>query len=76
MSTDVILIFALNSPFFFSCIWQRALVRYVFFVGGRLSYLLYFFNTVFFAFSYSFSLITPFLYAASRQKKVVGLESF
>ena len=40
MSTDVALIFALNSPFFSSCIWQRTLVRYVIFVGGaRLSYL-------------------------------------
>ena len=41
MSTDVVLIFALNSPFFFSCIWQRALVGYVIFVGG-LAYLTYY----------------------------------
>ncbi len=43
MSTDVVLIFALNSPFFFSCIWQRALVGYVIFVGGLLILLIIFF---------------------------------
>jgi len=40
MTTNIVLIFALNGPFFSSCIWQQALVRYVIFVGGaRLSYL-------------------------------------
>ncbi len=41
MNTDVVFIFALNSPFFFSCIWQRDLVGYVIFVGG-LAYLTYY----------------------------------
>ncbi len=43
MNTDVVFIFALNSPFFFSCIWQRDLVRYVIFVGGLLILLIIFF---------------------------------
>jgi len=44
MTTNIVLIFALNSPFFSSCIWQQALVRYVIFVGrGALILLIIFF---------------------------------
>ena len=40
MTTNIVLIFALNGPFFSSGIWQQALVRYVIFVGGGLAYLI------------------------------------